>query len=163
MNDANKRKDIQIIRKYRPKLLLIPHSEERHPDHVHAHQIVKEAWFYSGLTKIETSLDGKKQKAWRPANYLHYMQMHEFEPTLIVDISDVYEIRRKAVLAFKSQFYDPKSKEPATFLSLKFFLVLLDSRFKYYGQKIGVAYGEPYFSSTVPGVTNLFDLKFFKG
>src|SRR5258708_6241470 len=69
VNRRNILKVVQIYRKYRPKIILIPHFAERHPDHVHAHHLCREAWFYSGLRKITTTLDGRKQEPWRPENY----------------------------------------------------------------------------------------------
>ncbi|TAK53208.1 MAG: bacillithiol biosynthesis deacetylase BshB1, partial [Bacteroidetes bacterium] len=128
VNEKNRLKVIQIYRKYRPKILLLPHWHERHPDHVHAHYLCREAWFYSGLAKIETKLNGKKQEPWRPHQYFHFMQKYEFEPSFIIDISDVYETRVAAIKAHKSQFYNPDSKEPETFLSQKSFLDFMETR-----------------------------------
>ena len=158
VNEANRIKVIQVLRKYRPKILLMPHWSERHPDHVHAHYLCREAWFYSGLAKLETTLDGEKQAPWRPHNYYHFMQRYEFEPSFIVDITDVYETRVASIKAHKSQFFDPNSKEPETLLSKKSFLDFMDTRMKYYGTKIGVDYGEPFYSVDAVGVKNLFDM-----
>ncbi|MBI1807382.1 MAG: bacillithiol biosynthesis deacetylase BshB1 [Ignavibacteria bacterium] len=163
VNKTNRLKLIQIYRKYRPKIILIPHFGERHPDHVHAHHLCREAWFYAGLRKIETTLGEKKQEPWRPHNYFHFMQWQEFEPSFIVDISDVYEKRVKAIMAHKSQFYDPKSKEPQTLLSQQSFLDFVEIRAKSYGFKIGVKYGEPFYSVEPIGITDIFGLKMFKG
>src|SRR5579862_3231461 len=69
---------IKIVRKYTPKILLMPHWHERHPDHARANRLCREAWFYSGLSKIETVVNGKKQNPWRPKNYFHYMQTYDF-------------------------------------------------------------------------------------
>ncbi|MGA2622661.1 MAG: bacillithiol biosynthesis deacetylase BshB1 [Bacteroidota bacterium] len=153
---------VTVLRKYRPQILLIPHSSERHPDHVRAHHLCCEAWYYSGLQKIETKLGGKKQAPWRPKKYFHFMQWHTFTPAFIVDISNSYQTRVESILAYKSQFYDPASREPRTVLSEKSFLDMLDTRAKYYGQLIGVQYGEPFYSVEAIGVGNIFHLKFFK-
>ncbi len=158
VNEKNRLKVIQIYRKYRPKILLMPHWHERHPDHVHAHYLCREAWFYSGLAKIETTLNGKKQHPWRPDNYYHFMQKYEFEPSFIVDISAENDTRVAAIKAHKSQFYDPNSNEPETILSQKSFFDFLETRMKYYGSKIGVQYGEPFFSVESVGIKNLFDM-----
>lgn len=163
VNHNNQLKVVQIYRKYKPKILLLPHWHERHPDHVHAHYLCREAWFYSGLEKIKTTLNGKQQKPWRPHQYFHFMQKYEFEPSFIVDISDVYDIRVAAIKAHKSQFYDPDSKEPETFLSQKSFLDFMETRMKYYGSKIGVKYGEPFYSVEAIGIKDLFELVVFKG
>ena len=162
-SEENRSKLIQVIRKYRPKILLIPHSDERHPDHVRAHHLCREAWFYSGLRKMETFDDGKPQQSFRPNSYIHFMQWQLFEPSFIVDISDVYDIRMKAILAHKSQFYDPNSKEPQTVLSQKSFLDLLETRAKEFGFRIGARYGEPFYCSEAIGINDIFSLKMFRG
>jgi len=163
LSEANRFAVIRVIRKYRPKIILIPHFAERHPDHIHTHHLCREAWYYAGLRKIRTKLDGKEQEAWRPQNYFNYMQWQEFQPTFIVDISDYFSIRLKAILAHKSQFPDPKSKEPKTLLSDVSFLDFVETRAKFYGYSIGAKYGEPFYSVEPIGVDNIFGLKMFKG
>jgi bacillithiol biosynthesis deacetylase BshB1 len=158
ISQASKRKVIQIIRKYKPEVLYFPHWLERHPDHEHAHQLCREAWFYSGLEKIETKLNGKRQEPFRPRSYYHFMQTYEFVPSFIVDISDEFEQRMSAVRAFKSQFYNPNSSERETFLSTPAFLEFLTTRFAYFGDRIGVKYGEPFFSVNMVGVNDPFAL-----
>lgn len=159
----NMNKVIALYRKYRPEIILIPHWQERHPDHVHAHYLCREAQFYSGLRKISVRSYGKKLQPWRPPKYLHYMQKNEFTPSFIIDISDVFGIRVAAIKAHRSQFFNPDSKEPETFLSQKSFMDFMETRMKYYGQQIGVQYGEPFFSVEPIGIRNLFDLQMFKG
>jgi bacillithiol biosynthesis deacetylase BshB1 len=160
---ANRMKLIALFRKYRPAIILIPHFAERHPDHVHAHHLCREAWFYSGLRKIETTLDGRKQEAWRPHNYFQYMQWQEFEPSFAVDITEVYGQRLRAIKAHKSQFYDPKSKDPQTILSQRGFLDMLEARAIYYGYRIGTRYAEPFYSVELIGVKDPLGLQMFKG
>lgn len=157
-NTENRLKVIQIIRHHRPDVLFIPHSLERHPDHEAAHRLAREAWFYAGLEKISTTYNGSTQEPFRPRSYYHYMQTYEFEPSFIVDISDVYEDRVKVVLSYKSQFFDPSSDERETFLSSPEFLEMLRARFEYFGDRIGVKYGEPFFSVNMVGVRDLFNL-----
>ena len=163
VNRKNLHELIQIYRKFRPKIILIPHFAERHPDHVHAHHLCREAWFYSGLHKVETRLNDKKQEPWRPHNYFHFMQWQEFPPSFIVDITDVYAQRVEAIKAHKSQFYDPSSKEPQTLVSQESFLDFVETRAKNYGYKIGVKYAEPFYSVEPIGITDLFGMKMFKG
>jgi len=154
---------VTVIRKYRPKILLIHHWKERHPDHVHAHHVAREAWFYAGLRKIKTTSSGKLQLAWRPHQCFHFMQWYAFIPSFIIDISDVFDLRMEAVQAHRSQFYNPDSKEPQTVLSQKAFFDFLETRCKAYGHKIGVEYGEPFFSTDAIGIHDIFSLKMFKG
>jgi bacillithiol biosynthesis deacetylase BshB1 len=142
----NREKLIRVIRAYQPEVLFIPYSVDRHPDHEHAHILAREAWFYSGLEKIATSLDGKSQEPWRPRAYYCFMHWHEFIPSFIVDISNEFERRMEAMRAFRSQFYDPKSRERSTILSTPEYLEMIRTRLAYYGARIGKRYGEPFFS-----------------
>jgi len=151
----NRLKVIQVIRKYRPRILLFPHWVERHPDHEHAHRLCREAWFFAGLEKIRTVLDGLTQEPYRPRSYYHYMQAYEFAPSFIVDISDVYGQRMEVLRAFSSQFYNPESEERETFLSTPDFLDLLRARFEYFGDRIGTKYGEPFHSVNMVGLSEL--------
>ncbi len=163
LTKANTAKVITLIRELRPNVLIIPHSVERHPDHVHAHRLCKEAWYYSGLRKIETRLDGVNQKPHRPDNFFEFMQWYEFMPSFIVDISQTFETKMKAIKAHASQFYNPKSKDPETLLSRPEFLQHIQTDCEYYGKKIGVKYGEPFFSWTPLGVKTIFDFVLTKG
>ncbi len=154
---------IRLYRLFRPRVLLMPHWQERHPDHVHAHHLCREAWFYSGLRKIVTRVRGRVQEPWRPAHYFHYMQKYEFSPTFIVDVSDVFNLRMASIRAHRSQFYDPGSKDPDTLLSQKFFLDFVETRARYFGQSIGAAFGEPFYSVEPVGVKDILSLMVFGG
>ena len=156
VSKKNTLKVVSVIRELRPEILLIPHFYERHPDHEHAHQLAKEAWFYAGLEKIKTTLNGKIQKPHRPKKYFHFMQKYEFTPSFIVDVSDVYETKLKSIKAFASQFFNPQSIEPETILSSKEFLNFIESRDKHFGAMIGVKYGEALFSYEPVKINDLF-------
>jgi N-acetylglucosamine malate deacetylase 1 len=158
VNKANVQKLIVLIRELKPTILIIPHSVERHPDHVHTHHLCKEAWYYAGLRKLKTSLGGTQQIPHRPHHYFEFMQWHEFESSFIVDITDSYETKMKAVRAHTSQFFNPKSKDPETKLSTPEFLESIETRAKYYGQRIGVKFGEPFLTQYSLGVRDVFDL-----
>ena len=160
INQATITKVIQVIRLFRPEILLFPHWLERHPDHEHAHRLCREAWFYSGLEKIQTKFKGKQQEPFRPKKYFHFMQKYEFQPSFIVDVSDHYEIKKQSLLAFHSQFYNPKSKERETLLSSQLFLESIFARDQHFGSLINVKYGEPFYSIEPLGFNSLFDLKF---
>lgn len=144
-NAANRLKIIRILRQYSPEIIFFPHFYDRHPDHFHTHQLVKEAAYYSGLQKIKTNLNGKTQKAYRPKRNFYYMQTYTFEPGFIVDISGAFEMKMDAISCYKSQFYNPGNKEPNTFISEKKFLEYIYARAKYYGFQAGVDFGEPFF------------------
>jgi bacillithiol biosynthesis deacetylase BshB1 len=149
---------IQIYRHYRPRILLIPHWHERHPDHVHAHHLAREAWFLSGLRKIVSTYKGSKQQPWRPRKYFHYMQKYQFTPSFIVDVSGTFDVGMSAVRAHRSQFYDPTSKEPETMLSRKEFLEYIETRAKYFGEMIGARYGEGFYSVETVGTRDIVEL-----
>lgn len=152
-------KVIEVLRRFQPTIILFPHRLERHPDHEHAHRLCREAWFLSGLEKIPTRVKGKLQDPFRPRKCFHYMQKYEFVPSFIVDVSDVYEVKKLALAAFKSQFHNPRSKERETLLSSKLFLQSIEARDRHYGSLINVEYGEPFHSIEPLGVDSLFDLK----
>lgn len=149
---------VSLIRRYRPDVLLFPYWQDRHPDHEHAHVLCREAWFLAGLEKITTEDNGIAQEPWRPRTYYHFMQWFEFTPSFIVDISEEFDQRMLCVKAFKSQFYDPDSQERATVLSTPEFLETLKTRMAYYGDRIGVRYGEAFFSNTAVKVNDLHSL-----
>lgn len=146
---ANRKALIQLVRRYRPDIVLINAPECRHPDHCAAAKLATDALYYSGLRKLETSgEDGAQQEPWRPHHVLHYMQAVPFEPTLVVDVTDVWDTRIAALQAFASQFYNPdydaKADEPETYVSNKGFFEWIEARARTYGYRIGATYGEPF-------------------
>jgi N-acetylglucosamine malate deacetylase 1 len=146
INEENKIKVIKSIRKYRPKIVLIPYSECRHPDHRNTGLLVKDAFFFAGLEKIKTEVDGISQQEYRPKSYFQFMEIIDFNPTFVVDISDEFETKMKSIKAFKSKFFDEQNMDKETFISKKSFLDFVEAKARYYGQKIGVTYGEPFYS-----------------
>lgn len=158
-NEAHQRQVIEVIRKHQPEIVLCNAVNDRHPDHGRASQLTSDACFYSGLIKIETTVDGKKQDAWRPKAVYHYIQDHYIHPDFVIDITDFMEVKHKAIMAFSSQFYDPKSAEPETPISSKAFIESLNSKMALWGRAMGVPYAEGFTVDRYPGVNNLFDLK----
>ena len=146
LSDENIRKIVILIRKYRPKIIFAPYFNDRHPDHINASKITKSAMFVSGLSKVKTSDREVSQSAYRPAKLLYYMQTYTFEPSFIVDISEFYDDKMRAVHAYGTQFYNPKLKEPETFISSPEFIEYVKARLTFYGFQIGKKYGEPFYS-----------------
>jgi len=150
---------IKIIRKYQPKVILANAVSDRHPDHGRASKLISEACFYSGLVKIETELDGKKQEKWRPIAVYHYIQDRFIEPDFVVDVTDFVAKKIEAIQCFSSQFYNPNSDEPQTPISGEYFLEFIGARMMQYGREIGVKYAEGYTAERYVGVEDLLKLK----
>jgi bacillithiol biosynthesis deacetylase BshB1 len=144
-NDEYLKTIITYIRKYTPKIIFAPYYNDRHPDHSGTSQLIKEAYFFSGLTKIITEDNGIIQLAYRPRKLFYYMQSYDAKPSFVIDISATFETKMEAVKAYSTQFYNPESKEPETYISSLNFVKYLDARARYYGFKIGKDYGEPFF------------------
>ena len=144
-NQENLMKVITVIRKYKPKIIFAPYFNDRHPDHIDVSILVKRAMFQTGLKKVETFYDGKAQTPFRPTRLYYYMQTYTFEPSFIIDVSDTYETKMEAVRAYKSQFFNPESREPETFISKPNFVNYIESRAKFYGFQIRKNYGEPFY------------------
>ena len=129
---------IEVIRKYQPDIVLANALEDRHPDHGKGAQLAIDACFLSGLRQIKTG----DLPAWRPGQLYHYIQDRYLEPDFVVDISDNWDQKEAAIRAFKSQFFDPASSEPASYISSPDFLHFIQARAMEMGHKIGVKYGE---------------------
>lgn len=158
-NKENQLAVVKIIRKYRPEVLLVNAVEDRHPDHGKASELASTASFMAGLRMISTEDEGKEQEAWRPKAVYHYIQSNYIKPDFVVDVTDYWELKMESVRAFKSQFYDPNSKEPETFISSPHFMKLLEARAIELGYSIGAKYGEGFTIERNIGVKSLFDLK----
>ena len=149
---------VRAIRKYQPEIILANAIYDRHPDHGKGANIAFEANFLAALPKIESSLDGKPQTAWRPKALYHYIQSQYIKPDFIVDISTFMEIKMNAIRAFKTQFYDPNNNEPNTYISNPGFLKMVESRAQEMGYAIGANYGEGFTIRKSIGVKSLFDI-----
>ena len=143
---------VREVREHRPRIVLLPHWEDRHPDHGAASRIIQEAAFLAGLGKLDTG-----QEPHRPAELVYYMSSWEFEPSFIVDISAVIEDKLRAIRAYGTQVHNPAyaGSEPPTFISSQHFQELLMTRMAHYGHLIGKKYGEPF---RIRGLIEVHDL-----
>jgi len=157
-NKNNQLKVIEQLRRFKPRIVITNAIYDRHPDHTRGSELVETAFFLSGLREIKTNWDGKQQEAYRPEKIYFCIQSIDREPDIVMDISSVIEKRREAIQAFKSQFFDPKSSEPATYISSQNFIRMLEARAIVWGQKIGVDYAEGFTTKRSIGVKSLFDL-----
>lgn len=158
-SQENLLKIIEQIRYFKPEIVLCNAVDDRHPDHGRAAKLVSEACFLSGLRKIETGHDENKQEPHRPKAVYHYIQDRYIQPDFVVDVTDFVEQKLQAIRAYKTQFYDPQSKEPQTPISGEEFFDFLRGRMAEFGRSIGVKYAEGFTVERVPGVESLFDLK----
>lgn len=149
---------IKKIRQYQPEIVLCNAIKDRHIDHEKGSNLVSDACFLSGLSKIETIVNGVVQKAWRPKMVYHYIQWQEIEPDFVVDISDFMEIKLNSVKCYQSQFYDPNSNEPETPITSKNFLNSVQYRSENLGRIIGVAHAEGFTTERYVGVKLISDL-----
>jgi bacillithiol biosynthesis deacetylase BshB1 len=149
---------IKYIRKYQPDIILTNAIHDRHPDHARAAQLTEDAVFLSGLAKVETKWDGALQKPFRPRAVYHYIQSLDITPDFAVDISPFFDKKIEAIRAYKTQFYDPNSKEPNTFISSPEFMEFIKGRGVHFGVPLGVSYAEGYTCKRHIGVYNLKDI-----
>ncbi len=157
-DEEHQRKLIHFIRKYQPDIVLANALADRHPDHGRAGKLIADACFLAGLRKIETEEDGQPQAAWRPKRVFHMIQDRMHEPTFIVDITDCFEQKMAAIQCYKSQFHDPSSGEPITYIATQGFLEQIKYRDALLGKRIGTQYAEGFVCENVPGVDDLDDL-----
>ena len=158
-DEAHQLKIIQMLRKYRPEIVLCNAIADRHIDHGKGSKLVSDACFLSGLVKIETELNGEKQQAWRPKVVYHYIQWQNITPDFVVDISGFLDKKMESVLAYGSQFYDPNSNEPVTPIASKNFLDSVKYRAEDFGRLVGVEYAEGFTTERYLAVNSLADLK----
>lgn len=149
---------IKVIRKHRPEIILCNAVNDRHIDHGKGSQLVSDACFLSGLRRIETELDGVAQEAWRPKHVYHYIQWKNLTPDIAVDITGYMDVKLQSVLAYKSQFFNEDSNEPATPISSDNFLDSITYRARDLGRLIGTEYAEGYNVERYPAVDSIFDL-----
>ncbi|WP_396188927.1 bacillithiol biosynthesis deacetylase BshB1 [Flavobacterium sp.] len=158
-NEQHQLEIIKKIRKYQPVIVLCNAIDDRHIDHGKGSKLVSDACFLSGLTKIETELDGKKQEAWRPKLVYHYIQWKNLEPDFVVDITGFIDQKMQSVLAYGSQFFDPNSNEPETPITSKNFLDSIKYRAQDLGRLVNVEFAEGFTVERYLTVNSLSDLK----
>lgn len=158
ISEQNKLAIIREIRKCQPEIVFMNAVTDRHPDHGRASKLVSEACFYSGLRMIETIVDGKQQIPHRPKAMYHYIQDRYIQPDFVVDVTDFAERKIDAIMAYKTQFYDPNSSEPQTPISGADFLEFIKARMREFGRPIGVEFAEGFTVERTIGVSNVFDL-----
>ena len=134
---AHVRAAAALIRESRPRTVAIPYWSDRHPDHVAASQVLTEAAFNSGLRKFEPA-----SAAWRPQWVCYYFINDAAPPSFVVDVSDAYDRKRRALACYVSQFTPSGAGAVDTRLTSPRFRQLVESRDAQHGALAGVAFAE---------------------
>lgn len=153
-NRENKLKLAQKIRELRPRTVILPYWEARHPDHYHGSTLGYEGCFLAGLKQLP--LVGEP---YRPFKIVYATSFEGMPPTFIVDITRHYDTRRRAILAYGSQFRPAKSeKKQKVYLAIDELDPKMDLLARHYGQMIGVKYGEPFLQKELMCVDDIVAL-----
>ncbi len=133
---------VRVIRAHRPKLILTAHWDDPHPDHAATARLVREAARLASMRRYD---EAAGQGAVEMPALAHAVYSRLVAPSFVVDVSEFVEDKLRAILAHRSQFYDPDSQEPITRISDEGFLKQLESRWRYAGSLINAAAGEAYY------------------
>jgi len=144
-----------VIRQLRPKTVILPYWGARHPDHYHASTLGYEACFLAGLKQLP--IEGE---AFRPFKILYSISYADVRPTFVVDITEQYQQRRKAILAFGSQFRSKKSENKSkVHLAIDSLEAEMNQLARHYGQMIGVDFGEPFLQKELMKVDDVVKME----
>ncbi len=145
---------IELLRRWRPEIVLGPPAADRHPDHGRAHRLVADAAFYAGLKRRGAG------EPHRPGAVFTYMQHDPFEPSFVVDVTPVWEQKLAALAAYDSQLYraDSERAEPMTKVSSPEYWLAVEGRARHFGQLIDAAFGEPFRSRLPLAVRDVMEL-----
>jgi N-acetylglucosamine malate deacetylase 1 len=157
----NRLKIVRVLREQRPRVLILPYWEGRHPDHYTASILGYEAAFISGLAKLAFSHqpsaisdpDGDSAPH-RPFKIIYASLYRDVRPTFVVDITDQFETRFASLMAYKSQFTDQEAGS-GIFPSHKEIRARVESMARHYGMMAGVTYAEPFVQKEVGLVEDL--------
>ncbi len=150
LDAAQERRVVEWIRRLKPAILLSHFPQDRHPDHVQASRIVERACYLAGLARYEP-----EGKPFRPSARFYFASRVGFKPSFVVDVTEAWEVKRRAMLAHRSQVSQESPSASPTQLNQPDFLERIDARMRHYGGMIGVQFGEPFASDGPTGVRTL--------
>ena len=152
---------VEVIRSERPRMLVGPYWEDHHPDHVNTSLLMKDAWWFAGVAKHPGG-----PSPHRPEAMLFQLSRYVARPSLIVDISEQFATKARAVACYASQLHRSATAdappdadgEPETYLSRSDFLAAWEGRHRYYGRMIGAEFGEAYLMRNPVPITDPMSL-----
>jgi bacillithiol biosynthesis deacetylase BshB1 len=128
----------EIIRQVRPEIVIIPHAQQRHPDHAAAGEIGYRGCFLAGLAKMP--IEGQ---AYRPRKIYYSCSFQDVRPTFVIDITDQFKRKCEAVACYKSQFQEiPGQRE--VYPPARNIFDYMEVQNRRYGYMIGARYGEAF-------------------
>jgi bacillithiol biosynthesis deacetylase BshB1 len=137
---ASKLAVARAIRALRPHCVILPYWEARHPDHYTTSAIGYEGCFLAGLRRLEM-----KGEPFRPFKIIYTTAYSNARPTFVVDITEQFERRRRAILCFGSQFRPKRGQRRSkVHLAIDRLDQEMNQYARHYGQLIGVEYGEAF-------------------
>jgi bacillithiol biosynthesis deacetylase BshB1 len=157
----NRLKVVRVLREQRPRVLILPYWKGRHPDHYTASVLGYEACFLSGLSKLDAGVGDAAQDAGvskllphRPFKILYATLYYDVRPTFVVDITDQFEARFEALMAYKTQFSDQEAGK-GIFPARDEIRARIEAMARFYGMLGGVTYAEPFVQKEVGLVDDL--------
>src|SRR6266571_961249 len=147
----NRLKVARIIRQLRPRVVILPYWQGRHPDHYSASLLGYDACFLAGLTKLEIDAAGNPH---RPFKIIYATVYYDIRPSFVVDITDQFEARLQSILAYKTQFSDQEAGRN-DFPAHAEIRGRVAAMARYYGMLAGVQYAEPFLQKEVGLVDDL--------
>lgn len=134
----NKLRLVKLIRKYKPHLVILPYWAQRHPDHANCSRLAYDACYLSGLAKLDSP-----GESHRPFKIIYNSSFHQIQHSFIVDITDQFERKKKAVACYKSQFRETKSGK-MVFPPAGDIYEFMEITARHYGFLIRKKYGEAF-------------------
>lgn len=156
VNDlATRERLARAIRRFKPKVVIAPAREGRHPDHHTTAQLVRDACFVAGLAKLAPDLPKH-----RPRKLIHCVSFREDfgKPTFVVDISEEFETKMQAIRCYDSQFTG-EVQAGEVFPNGEPLYDIVRHQSAHYGSLIRCRYGEPFYTSETVRVDDIVALE----
>ena len=134
----NRIKIAAVVRRLRPRVVILPYWTGRHPDHYTSSTLGYEACFLAGLSKVDTG-----DAPYRPFKIVYASLYADVRPSFVVDISDHVEARFAALMAYRSQ-YSNQDSGGSLFVPEEEIQERMLAMARHYGLLAGVRYAEPF-------------------